>query len=405
MAYEIEFNKEAHFPVNDRFHLSNELITCKDLTGTQIKLIAYILRKAVSFPEESFYLKSFCLATGVKRTAAENSIGQLLQMNILEKKDEIYLIDYTALYDLIASPVRRIKPVAEISIVNAENTIESVKSNTDAKNSTGSCKSISIAENSIVTSFKKKEGIELNKIYNEDCLLTLDRMKDNLLDLTITSPPYNLELDYDIYKDNKEYKDYINWLRTVFEKVYHKTKIGGRIAINISDKKNGGIPVHSDIIQMMKFIGWLPMTTIIWDKNTVTNRNSWGSFSSPSSPSFPTPFEYILLFAKGSVKLQTTGETDITKDEFVKWSLAKWSIATEKNSSHPAPFPLDLPVRLIKMLSYKDAVVYDCFNGSGTTSLACKLLDRNFIGSEISPAYVEDSLKRLSEIQIGAVNF
>src|SRR5574344_955029 len=106
----------------------------------------------------------------------------------------------------------------------------------------------------------------LNKIYNEDCLETLKRFDDNFIDLTITSPPYNVNID------NNDHKEYINWLENIFKEIYNKTKNGGRCVINIGNGKNGKIPTQSDIIQFMSNIGWLPMAFIIWDKNTTSNR-------------------------------------------------------------------------------------------------------------------------------------
>jgi site-specific DNA-methyltransferase (adenine-specific) len=247
--------------------------------------------------------------------------------------------------------------------------------------------------------------LEINKIYNEDNISTLNRMEDNYLDLTITSPPYNVDLGnnkynknpYDLYNDNKEHKEYIEWLKTIFTLVYQKTKSGGRCIINIGDGQNGRVPTHSDIIQMMVQIGWIPITTILWDKNNVSSRTAWGSFMSPSSPSFPTPFEYILAFSKEDRKLQIKGETDITKEEFISWSLAKWTFTGEsaKRTGHPAAFPIELPIRCLKMFSWIDAIVYDPFMGSGTTAIACINNKRNWIGSEISAEYVGIANKRI----------
>lgn len=249
--------------------------------------------------------------------------------------------------------------------------------------------------------------MELNRIYHESNIETLNRMSDNYLDLTVTSPPYNVDLGnnkynknaYDLYNDNKEHKEYIEWLKNIFELIYQKTKKGGRCVINIGDGQNGRVPTHSDIIQMMTQIGWIPMVTIIWDKNNVSSRTAWGSFQSPSCPSFPTPFEYILGFAKEERKLQWKGETDLTKEEFVSWSLAKWSFTGEnlKRVGHPAAFPLELPIRCIKLFSWKDSIVYDPFMGSGTTAIACLRTSRNYIGSEISEEYVQLSEKRIEK--------
>ena len=249
--------------------------------------------------------------------------------------------------------------------------------------------------------------IELNRVYEEDNIITLNRMPDNFLDLTVTSPPYNVDLGnnkynknpYDLYNDNKEHKDYLTYLDLVFSKIYLKTKSSGRCVINIGDGQNGRVPTHSDVIQLMVKIGWLPTANILWDKNNVSSRTAWGSFASPSSPSFPTPFEYILVFSKESRKLKDKGITDLTKEEFISWSLSKWTFTGEnlKKLGHPAAFPLELPNRCIKMFSWIDAIVYDPFMGSGSTALSCLRNNRNFIGSEISSEYVKLSKKRISE--------
>jgi len=249
--------------------------------------------------------------------------------------------------------------------------------------------------------------LEINKIYNENCLETLEKISDEFIDITITSPPYNVDLGnnkynknpYDLYNDNKEHKEYIDWIKIIFQKIYKKTKDGGRCIINIGSGHNGRVPTHSDIIQLMASIGWIPLVTIIWDKNNVSSRTAWGSFASPSCPSFPTPFEYILGFAKSDRKLQTKGETDLTKEEFINWSLAKWTFTGEnlKRIGHPAAFPIELPIRCLKMFSWVDSVVYDPFMGSGTTAIACIKADRNYIGSEISEEYCTIAQKRIQD--------
>ena len=241
------------------------------------------------------------------------------------------------------------------------------------------------------------ERLEENRIYNEDCLDTLERMEDSLLDLTVTSPPYNVSLDYNTYDDNKKHDDYIEWLSEIFSMIYLKTKVGGRCVINIGDGKNGSVPTHSDIIQMMKEIGWIPMTTIIWDKCQTHSRTAWGSYKSPSCPSFPTPFEYILVFCKETRKLQWEGETDLTNNEFVRNSLAIWKFGTEhlQELGHPAAFPVELPKRCIRMFAYKNSLIYDPFMGSGTTAIAAYQYECRFIGSEISEEYCKIAESRI----------
>lgn len=246
------------------------------------------------------------------------------------------------------------------------------------------------------------------KIYNCDVFEMINDLEDNTLDLIVTSPPYNVDLGnnkynknrYDIYKDNLEHKEYLHWIESIFRSFFTKVKEGGRVCINIGDGKNGVIPTHSDFIQLMNDIGYSMFTTIVWDKSQIGNRTAWGSFNSPSNPSFPTPFEYVLVFFKNFKKLQWKGETDLDKKEFIDWSLALWRFAPEtrmKKIGHPAMFPEELPKRLIKMLSWKDSLVCDPFSGAGTTAKVCKDIGRRFIGSELSREYCDIAIERLGE--------
>lgn len=251
---------------------------------------------------------------------------------------------------------------------------------------------------------------DINTIYNEDCLTTISRMPENFIDLVITSPPYNVDLGnnkyhkkpYDLYNDNKDHKEYIAWLKRIFSAIYDKTCVGGRCCINIGDGKNGAVPTSSDIIQFMKEIKYIPLTHIIWDKSQVGNRTSWGSFLSPSCPSFPTPFEHILVFCKGDRKLQKKGQTDLTKEEFIDWSLALWKFAPQTKQAafgHNAMFPEELPKRCMKMFSWVGALVYDPFIGSGTTAKVAVMNNRNYVGSDISNEYCESARSRVWTVE------
>ena len=161
------------------------------------------------------------------------------------------------------------------------------------------------------------------------------------------------------------------------------------------------VPTHVDIIHFMtKKLNYLPMANIIWNKSQIGNRFSWGSYMSPSCPSFPKPFEYIMVFAKDNIKLQEKGETDLTPIEFKKWAFSIWDMAPEtkqKKIGHPAIFPIELPYRLIKMLSWKNATILDPFNGSGTTGVACKQLGRKYVGIEMSKKYCDLTEKRIND--------
>lgn len=242
-----------------------------------------------------------------------------------------------------------------------------------------------------------------------DCVHGINSLEDESIDLVITSPPYNVNLGenkhnknkYDVYQDNREHGEYIEWLQNVFAAVFHKMVDGGRICINIGDGANGSLPTHSKIINFMEKIGYGVYTTIIWNKCQVGNRCAWGSFNSPSQPSFPTPFEYILVFYKGSKKLLKKGESDLTKEEFIEWSLPIWAFPGEpkmKIHGHPAMFPIELPERLMKMLSYVGATVLDPFSGAGTTGVACAKNDRKFVGFDLSEEYCKIADKRINEV-------
>ncbi len=256
----------------------------------------------------------------------------------------------------------------------------------------------------VISSFYSERGLD---IYNGDCVEVLGFLEDGSFDLVVTSPPYNVNLGfnkyhrnpYDLYNDNKEHGEYIAWLGIVFKLIYSKLVDGGRVCINIGDGKNGAVPTSSDVIQLLVHMGYVPYTHIIWDKSQVGPRTAWGSFGSPSCPSFPTPFEHILVFSKGSKKLLRGGETDLDKQEFIDWSLAMWRFAPEtrqKKFGHGAMFPEELPKRCIKMLSWKGARVLDPFAGAFTTGVVCKKLGREFVGIELSEEYCRVGADRLS---------
>ena len=253
--------------------------------------------------------------------------------------------------------------------------------------------------------------LELNNIYHGRSENLIPELNNESIDLVVTSPPYNIDLGknkynknpYDLYNDNKDHHEYIHWLRHIFIILKPKMVKGGRVCINIGDGKNGSVPTHTDIIHFMtKELGYLIKTIIIWDKNQIGNRTAWGSWKSPSNPSFPTPFEYILVFCNESQKKSGRKE-DITvsKKEFIEYSLAMWKFAPESRMNklyeHPAMFPLELPKRLIQQLSYKGDTVLDIFSGMGTTCLAAEILERQWIGFELSEDYASRSIKRIQK--------
>lgn len=253
----------------------------------------------------------------------------------------------------------------------------------------------------------------LGKIHLGDSGYLIQQLPDESIDICITSIPYNVDLGnnkynkngYDIYNDNRDYCNYIAWLRDLMHMLKSKLVSGGRVCINVGDGKNGAVPTHSDIIQFMtKELGYLVKSTIIWNKNQHSNRTSWGSWMSPANPSFPTPFEFISIFCKDTQrKVGDKKNITVTREEFIRNSCGIWTIKPEaklKSLGHPAPFPLELPYRLIQQLSYKNDVVLDIFAGSGTTCLAAEMLCRKWIGFEISENYTVKANNRLKQFKL-----
>lgn len=247
----------------------------------------------------------------------------------------------------------------------------------------------------------------INQIICDDCINAANYLQKESIDLIITSPPYNVKLGdnkynkrpYDLYNDNKDHKEYIDWLMHRMATIIPLLKEGARVCINIGDGKNGRVPTHVDVVyRMTNMLGFLPMTTILWDKHNCSNRTSWGSWMSPSNPSFPTPIEYILVFAHKTYKKEgNKDDITISKKEFIDFSLGKWTFPGVKHPVHPAPFPRELPYRLIQMLSYRGDVVYDPFMGIGTTLTTAKEIGRKYVGTDISQQYVDITIKALND--------
>ena len=248
---------------------------------------------------------------------------------------------------------------------------------------------------------KNQTWIKLNKIYNEDCLNTLSRIPENYVDLTVTSPPYNIGIKYDSYIDSRPYADYFAWIEYWLGELYRVTKPDGRVCINhyLSMSMNGVrcSPV-ANIISIALKIGFKYHGLPVWTDRTVSKLTAWGSWLSASAPHVNTPFEGIVILYKERWKKDQPGVTNISKEEFIAGCSGVWNLKTENRKSHPAAFPEALPSRCIQLFSYEGDLVFDPFMGTGTTAVACRRLNRNFIGSEVSSNYCLIAEKRLNEL-------
>jgi len=221
---------------------------------------------------------------------------------------------------------------------------------------------------------------------------------ENSVALAFTSPPYNVGKDYD---DDMSLIEYLTLIKTVGREVYRVLKPGGRYVINVANLgRKPYIPMHSFFYEIHSAIGFLPMGEIIWQKGKGANGNcAWGSWRSARSPRLRDIHEYLLVFAKEGYSRPDKGETDISGQEFMESTLSIWKIPPEsaKKVGHPAPFPIALAARVIKLYSFKGDVILDPFLGSGTTCVAAIMLDRHYVGFDISQEYCALSEIRIAE--------
>lgn len=235
-------------------------------------------------------------------------------------------------------------------------------------------------------------------IYNSD-IAKKELFKLNSFDLTITSPPYNVGIEYSSNDDTISYEEYLKWTQQWLKNLLYWTKDTGRLCLNIPlDKNRGGKKsVGSDITQIAKNIGWKYQTTIIWNEGNISRRTAWGSWLSASAPYVIAPVELIVVLYKNEWKRNCKGKSDISKEEFMEWTNGIWTFSGEskKRIGHPAPFPRELPKRCIKLFSYVEDTIFDPFLGSGTTLIEARLNNRKGIGVDISKEYCELAKKRV----------
>jgi len=244
-------------------------------------------------------------------------------------------------------------------------------------------------------------------IYNNDCLQVLSTFPDNSFSLIITSPPYNVGMPYGV-NDRKNYEEYINFVSKWLKECYRILISGGRIAINLPSSILQSSPSRPsylalDYVILMREIGFLDREWAAWLKmkggEIPGKSTSWGSWCSPSSPYLRDASEYIIIMDKESHKrTDKKGYNDVTKEEFLKFTTNCWYMQPEHNRKHPAPFPEELPYRLMKLYSWQDDLILDPFLGSGTTLAVAKKLNRKAVGIEISKDYCEMSKERIQAI-------
>ncbi len=251
-----------------------------------------------------------------------------------------------------------------------------------------------------------KDNVFLNhekvKIIKDDILLT-DEISKESVDLIVTSPPYNVDIKYNSHNDQITYEKYLEFTNKWLSRCFEWLKNDGRLCLNIPlDKNKGGQQsVGADITTIAKKIGYKYHSTIIWNEGNISRRTAWGSWLSASAPYVIAPVELILILYKDSWK-KTSGskKNDITKQEFMDWTNGVWTFNGQSKKGaggHPAPFPVELPKRCIKLFSFVGDVVLDPFMGSGSTMIASAIHDRKGIGVEVDDEYCNIAKKRIFE--------
>lgn len=241
--------------------------------------------------------------------------------------------------------------------------------------------------------------METDKIYCEDCITGMRRLPDNSVDLVITSPPYNKhistgrkgrggawkrDIDYGTYVDDLDEEAYQKWQSDVIKECIRIIKRNGSIFYNHKYRF-----VKNKIISPEEWLSKFNIRqVIIWNR---------GSSPMIDPVRFMPTIEQIYWITKDRSSVYITKEGFLMKDV--------WRFNADFKNSHPAPFPVELPLKCIRACCPENGIVLDPFMGSGTTAVACKMLGKKFIGFEINPDYVKSAEKRIGEVAKPLFNF
>jgi site-specific DNA-methyltransferase (adenine-specific) len=246
-------------------------------------------------------------------------------------------------------------------------------------------------------------NIDLSKRLNliqGDCLAVLKSIPNNSIDLVVTSPPYNIGIDYEVYKDNLEWNKYFEWCKEWLIELKRIIKNDGRICINhylsLGNSKERVSPLM-ELNTIAKEIGLKHHSVAVWFDRTLAKRTAWGSWLNASAPYINSPNEGILFLYKNNWKKDNKGISTINKELFIKLTRGIWEIPTDRKRLTKATFPEELPFNCIQLLSYKNDIVLDCFLGSGTTGKVAIENNRRFIGIELNKNYFNIASKRINE--------
>jgi site-specific DNA-methyltransferase (adenine-specific) len=260
------------------------------------------------------------------------------------------------------------------------------------------------------------------KIINGDCIRVMKDLPELFVDLIVTSPPYGVGIDYDTHDDDMDFEEYKSFSKEWLTQAFRLLKDDGRIALNIPyeinrQKKGGRIFMVAELWKIMQDIGYKFFGVVDLEEDSPhrSKTTAWGSWMSPSSPYIYNPKECIILAYKKDHIKKIKGEpqwvgvevideetekkkikyTEDQKKEFIELVYGQWNYFADTKSMTKATFSMDIPTKAIKILTYKNDLVLDPFAGSGTSLVAAEILDRNWIGIELSENYSEIARKRV----------
>ena len=230
----------------------------------------------------------------------------------------------------------------------------------------------------------------------------MEEIPDNSIHLMVTSPPYNVGKEYDEKLTLNEYREF---LRKVWNEVKRVLVPGGRACINIANLgRKPYIPLHVFIVEDMLDLGFLMRGEILWNKaSSGSPSTAWGSWLSAKNPVLRDVHEYILVFSKGMFSRgNLRRKSTISKEEFLEFTKSVWTFAAEPATKigHPAPFPVELPYRLIQLYTFEGEIVLDPFMGSGQTAIAAVKTRRHYVGYDINEEYTRLAERRIKEFSL-----